>query len=163
MPDFVKLVDDWDRWVHADFRSKYFNAGSRANDTSVFGGESIWEILYYEHTSEEDQTHLLRTICEQGVTVLQYSKFQAQGLCDAIGFPVEFDGYKCFALNQSRCNSTWFESVPGYDIYLPFSFDGSQWTVSLYSTKVDVSQIAKKYGGGGHARSAGFVCDIFPF
>jgi nanoRNase/pAp phosphatase (c-di-AMP/oligoRNAs hydrolase) len=41
---------------------------------------------------------------------------------------------------------------------MPFQFNGKLWTVSLYTTKehIDVSQIAKKRGGGGHKQAAGF-------
>ena len=46
---------------------------------------------------------------------------------------------------------------------MPFSFDGDKWTVSLYSTSVDVSEIAKKYGGGGHKGASGFHCKELPF
>ena len=39
------------------------------------------------------------------------------------------------------------------------------WRVSLYTIfdHIDVSEIAKKYGGGGHKNAAGFVCDNLPF
>jgi nanoRNase/pAp phosphatase (c-di-AMP/oligoRNAs hydrolase) len=46
---------------------------------------------------------------------------------------------------------------------MPFVFDGEQYTVSLYSKTVDVSEIAKKYGGGGHKGAAGFQCKKLPF
>jgi nanoRNase/pAp phosphatase (c-di-AMP/oligoRNAs hydrolase) len=52
-----------------------------------------------------------------------------------------------------------------YDIMIPFCFDGKQWTVSMYTKnkEIDVSIIAKKYGGGGHKNAAGFQCKELPF
>jgi nanoRNase/pAp phosphatase (c-di-AMP/oligoRNAs hydrolase) len=52
-----------------------------------------------------------------------------------------------------------------YDIMMPFVFDGKRWTVSLYTKKkdIDVSELAKKHGGGGHRQAAGFQCDQLPF
>ncbi len=51
-----------------------------------------------------------------------------------------------------------------YDIVFPFYFSGDNYTVSLYTKKdIDVSIIAKKYGGGGHKKSADFVCKKLPF
>ena len=160
-PLFLNLVDDWDCWKHQIPTTKWFNAGTRAEDTTPFGG--MWEILYYEHFHKEDRVYLLRTITDKGTTVLAVQQQTAKELCSSIGFETEFEGHRCFALNQSRCNSTWFESVPGYDIYLPFNFNGKTWTVSLYSTSTDVSKIAQKHGGGGHKGAAGFVCDQLPF
>ena len=46
---------------------------------------------------------------------------------------------------------------------MPFVFDGTQFTISLYSEVVDVSEIAKKYGGGGHKGASGFHCKQLPF
>jgi nanoRNase/pAp phosphatase (c-di-AMP/oligoRNAs hydrolase) len=46
---------------------------------------------------------------------------------------------------------------------MPFSFDGDEWIISLYSRNIDVSEIAKKYGGGGHKGAAGFHCKDLPF
>lgn len=48
---------------------------------------------------------------------------------------------------------------------MPFSFNGRNgtWTYSMYSKIVDVSNIAKKYGGGGHRGAAGFNLDKLIF
>jgi nanoRNase/pAp phosphatase (c-di-AMP/oligoRNAs hydrolase) len=92
-----------------------------------------------------------------------------------LGFETEFEGqstndytyrpYKCFAVNLGHCNSDYFKSLPEgkYDILMPFVFNGEQFIISLYSKTVDVSEIAKKYGGGGHKGAAGFTCYRLPF
>ncbi len=50
-----------------------------------------------------------------------------------------------------------------YPICIGFVYDGKQYTVGLYSREIDVSEIAKKYDGGGHKGAAGFVCKELPF
>ena len=82
-----------------------------------------------------------------------------------LGFETEFEGVKCFAVNLGHCNSEYFKSLPDdkYDALMPFVFNGDMYTVSLYSKTVDVSEIAKKYGGGGHKGAAGFQCKQLPF
>jgi nanoRNase/pAp phosphatase (c-di-AMP/oligoRNAs hydrolase) len=50
-----------------------------------------------------------------------------------------------------------------YPVCIAYVHDGEKFTVSLYSTTVDVSKIAKKFGGGGHKGAAGFTCDKLPF
>ena len=64
-------------------------------------------------------------------------------------------------MNLGLCNGEYFDSIhqDDYDILIPFSFDGHQWHYSLYSQTIDVSEIAKKYGGGGHKAASGFTWD----
>lgn len=40
---------------------------------------------------------------------------------------------------------------------------GDLFKVSMYSEFVDVSEIAVKYGGGGHKGASGFQCTELPF
>ena len=50
-----------------------------------------------------------------------------------------------------------------HDAMIVYKYEPSikKWKVSIYSTKseVNVSEIAKKYGGGGHAGASGFILD----
>ena len=69
---------------------------------------------------------------------------------------------KCYALNAYQFGSQQFgELMKTYDILVAFIYDGEKTTVSLYTEKpdVDVSAIAKEFGGGGHKGAAGFVVD----
>jgi oligoribonuclease NrnB/cAMP/cGMP phosphodiesterase (DHH superfamily) len=161
-PYFLDLVDDWDCWKHKLPETKAFNAGSRLYDTSPFGG--FWETLYYGSFNPfHTEKAFLNEVIESGKLILKATDMQAKEAIKSFSFEVEFEGYKCLALNQGRCNSTWFDSKPGYDIYIPFVFNGKIWTVSLYSVTIDVSEIAKKYGGGGHPGASGFQCSEIPF
>lgn len=72
--------------------------------------------------------------------------------------------YHAFAMNVFRFGSKQFGArFDKYDLCIAYIFDGYKFTVSLYSEKVDVSVIAKSYGGGGHKGAAGFVCEKLPF
>ena len=78
------------------------------------------------------------------------------------------DGLKCIAVNKLNTNSQLFDSVwnpEEYDAMLTFGYANGQWTVSLYSDKddVNVGEVAKKHGGGGHVGAAGFQTDKLPF
>ena len=56
-------------------------------------------------------------------------------------------------------------SLNGQEARTKTGKDG-QWTVSLYTTPetgIDVSLIAKAYGGGGHKQAAGFNAKKLPF
>lgn len=73
------------------------------------------------------------------------------------------------AINRLLCNSRTFDHAyhpERHALMLAYGFDGQQWKVSLYSdqgSSVDVSEIARRFGGGGHAHAAGFRCDELPF
>ena len=52
-----------------------------------------------------------------------------------------------------------------HDLMLGWTWSRGCWRVSLRTTRddVDVSEIATAYGGGGHAKAAGFRCTTLPF
>jgi len=85
-------------------------------------------------------------------------------------FEIDFEGLKVIACNKRDKGSLLFESlenIEDYDIMMSFQYCGKSklWEFSIYSTKPDVncSEIAKKYGGGGHPGAAGFSQVKLPF
>jgi len=74
---------------------------------------------------------------------------------------VEFEGHKTLAVN-GPCSGELGEAIRkrGYTVgycYVEAEQNGNVMTfVTLYSDQVDVSEIAMKFGGGGHAGAAGF-------
>ena len=152
-PEMTKLIDDWDCWkFNYGNKTRYFQIGSTSLDLSPESKE--WIRLMSS----------LDGVIHNGKIIMDYRDQWAKDYINGLGYIVKFDGYTCFAVNLGRCNSEYFKSLNGqYDIYMPYVSDGKKYTVSLYSTLVDVSIIAKKYGGGGHKGAAGFVCSMLPF
>ena len=149
-PLFTKLIDDWDIWRHQYGNdTKHFQIAFNAYD---FSPHSIEWGRFAPDTGDGG-------LIKQGRIISRYSDGWATSYCASKGFEAIFEGYKCFALNLGLCNSEYFKSIDNseYDILMPFSFDGSKWTYSMYSKTVDVSEIAKKYGGGGHKGASGFT------
>lgn len=75
------------------------------------------------------------------------------------GFEVEIEGHKVLAVNWTGDSSELGEFIYkelGYTAALIFSYSGKEWTFSLRSNKIDVSEISAKRGGGGHRGAAGF-------
>lgn len=155
-PWFTKLIADNDVW---QFRygddTRYFCTALNSKDLSPMG--SVWAKLY----SSPEYT---RDMIKEGETMMKFRDGWAAGYMK-IGFETEFEGHLCYACNLGKCNSDFFKSLPKgkYDIFMPFVFNGDCWNISLYSEKVDVSEIAKKYGGGGHKGAAGFHWGALPF
>lgn len=101
-------------------------------------------------------------IIRDGRTVLKYQKQMNTRAAVMIAFEVEFEGLRAICMNSGGANSQLFDSVydpEKHDIMIPFVFTGKHWIFSIYTTKpeIDCSEIAKRYGGGGHKQAAGFV------
>jgi oligoribonuclease NrnB/cAMP/cGMP phosphodiesterase (DHH superfamily) len=156
VPMFTELIADWDVW-----KFKYGDATRRfvtAFNAYDFSPESReWDTL---------KAGPVRTsmMIAEGENMIRYRDGWAADYVQNLGYRVIFEGHRCFAVNLGRCNSEFFKSLDSqYEIYMPYVFNGEYYAVSLYSTTVDVSEIAVKYRGGGHKGAAGFQCRVLPF
>jgi len=155
-PYFTRLIADWDVW-----RFEYGNDTRHfitAFNSYDFNPQSdMWNIFLERWEENGGEYDLIR----EGKTMIKFRDGWAADVCKSKGFEVMFEGHKAYALNLPNCNSEYFDSINdgSYDILIPFSYNGEKWTYSLYSKTVDVSELAKKYGGGGHASASGFVSD----
>lgn len=161
-PMFTKLIADWDVWKFdygndtrnfiTAFNSYNFNPQSREWDR-FFKSDFVFDF------------DVVFDMIDEGKIMLKYRDGWAKEYLKRFGFEVDFEGLNCFAVNLGNCNSEYFKSLPKdkYDAFIPFAYNGEKWTVSMYSTSHDVSDICKKYGGGGHAKAAGFTCVKLPF
>jgi oligoribonuclease NrnB/cAMP/cGMP phosphodiesterase (DHH superfamily) len=154
-PLFVQLIGDRDVWRFArGDDTRHFHLGLQAHDTRPHA--EVWRKLL------RSPPYTLRLI-EDGRTIGGYRDALAADHLRKWGFPAEFEGHRCLAVNAAGWGSEHFASAAGYDILAPFAFDGEMWTVTLYSGTVDVSKIAVRHGGGGHMGAAGFTCRELPF
>lgn len=157
IPPVVKLLGDYDVWTfkYGEDTNK-LQTGIRLYDTKPISKEWLrWLDSSYYPTAE----------LEKGSISLLYRNNYYAGLVKSHSFLTELEGYKVIACNAGSVSSQLFDTITeDYDIMMSFVFDGKQWTVSLYTKKdIDVSEIAKKYGGGGHKQAAGFQCRELPF
>jgi uncharacterized protein len=156
MPAAVKIIGDYDKWALQIPESKAFYEVMKTIDTDPH--LQIWDELF-----DMDQA-VLDTINSQGRAILAYRDQYCDGLCKSFGFETQIDGFNAYACNQFMFGSGGFgKRFKEYPICIAFIYDGLNYTVSLYSETVDVSQIAHRYGGGGHKGAAGFVTSYLPF
>ena len=157
-PWFTKYIADYDVWkFEYGEKTKLFQIAFTAHNFEPWSKE--WEKFYEGAWGYEYE------LIQAGREMLKYRDGWAASVME-VGFETDFEGYKCFAVNLPRCNSQFFDSVGGtdaYDILMPFYWNGQIWSVSLYSSSVDVSEIAKKYAGGGHKGASGFQVKELPF
>jgi len=172
MPRIVEMLGRYDIW---DF-SKYgddlnrLQSGIRLYDTSP---QSIsWNIWLSTKYSGQDLDGIgycmdeLNVLLDEGSIALKYRNRTWASLIKAWGFFATFEGYKAICCNAGSVSSQMFDTITeDYDVMMPFIFDGKQWTISVYTKKdnIDCAELAKKYGGGGHKKAAGFQCKELPF
>jgi len=173
VPQCILLTGDRDIWAwkYGD-KTKHFYSGSQLYNTN-HDSTFWWDCMAHE-TEPLDGTgnaayrekglKFWSKLLLQGETIEKY-KLQFYGeLAESIGYKVLFEGYSCYSVNVARISIDVFGPlIDQYDILLPHYHDGIQWTVSLYSKTVDVSEIAKRYGGGGHIKASGFHCKELPW
>lgn len=160
MPYAVELLGMYDSWRQSDTpmwndRILPFQYGMRAICASpeTFPTQLFLDVALISRR--------IKAIINSGHSILSYIEKQNAKSCKN-AFEAKFEGLHAICLNTQDRNSTTFDSIwdeSKYDIMLPFSYDGEVVKVSLYTTKdnVDCSELAKKYGGGGHKKAAGFM------
>jgi len=165
IPIAIRLLGRYDVWdnnnPHYDWNNEImpFQYGMRLKnlDTNPW---NTWDLLF----NSAHPVGFISDIIDHGQICLRYQKQQNEKVLRSNYFEIDFEGHKALCLNSTGFNSQVFEAIwdeEKYDIMLCFAFLGTKWKVSLYSTKdsVDVSEIAKEHGGGGHKGAAGFVID----
>lgn len=160
IPKTVVLVSDYDSWTFQfENETRSFHAGMLIEPT--LPESALWSKLFSEGPATDV---LLERIQIQGKTVLAYQVQQNAEYLQSFAYPVPFEKHNAIVCNRGKTNSLLFASAEdAFDLRIATVFDGTVWTVSLYSKKVDVGAIAKKYGGGGHTGAAGFQCAELPF
>lgn len=158
LPIAVKYLADYDVFKLDDPKTLLFQYGMRAREMNP--DSELWPRLF----KADD----LGPIIAEGKVVLNYQKKLDERCCGACGFEIEFEGHPAVVLNGALLNSLSFESLfdpEKHKVMIDFYYDGKQWNVGLYSPSpdgVNVGEIAKKHGGGGHAHAAGFQNDEYP-
>lgn len=164
-PYSVYLIGRYDVWDHKATDSvEPFEYGMKLSyeDPSDL---VFWNRIF---NSARD-SDIIQDIIRDGRTIIKYRTKLNKKICEMQMFESEIVGYRCICINRSLCGSSVFDSVwnpEEHDIMAVFYICArGAWNVSLYTTKhgIHVGNIAKLYGGGGHAGAAGFKCSLLPF
>lgn len=111
------------------------------------------------HDLENIQTR--KKYIERGRIILDYEEKMARDLSAKVQ-PAVFAGYKAGVINSPVLHSQIGKEIydAGFDVAVIWSHQNGAFRVSLRSkNKVDVSKLAREYGGGGHKNAAGFSLD----
>jgi uncharacterized protein len=157
-PSPVKLLGDYDAWrLQEGERTFAFYEGLKLYATDP--SSPIWTTLLGENVGP-----LCMEICTAGRNAIYYRDNYCREIMKSFGYETEIDGIQAYATNLYRFGSQGFvQNWNKYPICIAYIHDGQRFTVSLYSETIDVGEIGKKHGGGGHKGAAGFTCDELPF
>lgn len=154
LPKAVAYIGDRDIWKHEFPQTRPFNEGLFFEDSRPFNDE-LWQPLL------SDDQAFISGLIERGEVLYQARMLTIERSISRQGFEVEFDGHRTLAIN-GHASGEMGEAIrkKGYEIgycYQEAEQNGDLMTfVTLYSDQVDVSEIARKHGGGGHPGAAGF-------
>lgn len=169
-PYAVRLAGEYDVWDKRDPNAETLQFGLRSREMTPFS----WHLLLSQSIVTLEQLTESQIECaallKDGKLMQGYQQQNDESLVNHRSFLMEFDGLKFLTLNTARCNSLTFaaKDVPetGHDALCGYFWNGSTFRVSLYHAKhrtdIDLSEIAKKHGGGGHRGACGFESKTFP-
>lgn len=160
-PYAVCLAGEYDIWDKHDPNADKLQYGLRVEELTP----ADWDALLSDNRMYLDQ------LLVAGGIARSYAQGVDASICKSLTWLMEWEGLKFLCVNHARFNSLLFavKDVPetGHDALLGFRFDGKNWMVSLYHAKhrtdLDLSEIAKRHGGGGHRGACGFTCKTLPF
>lgn len=157
--------DVWDLDAHPDVMTFQHAARHHLRDPR----DVRWAELFSYMRGDGDTSGywLVRNLLVDGRLLQESAERQSAAFANECAFETTLDGLRFIALNGGR-SSRAFLSVWDpyrYDAMLAFTWVGRFWRCSLYTDRadVDVSQVAKAHGGGGHRQAAGFQCLSLPF
>ena len=148
-PKFIQYITDRDLWKWELPYSKEFSA---AFDMVPYDFE---EFEKFEDDSVFDDA------VKRGSYILAYSKTVVKKVCDKAASR-KIDGKEVLVVNSSH----WMSEIgarlaPDCDIAMIWYYDHNDKIIKVslraFHDKIDVSEVSKKYGGGGHKKAAGFT------
>ena len=169
-PLVIELISNYDEWKYKyGDRTMLFHIGSSMFDLNP--ESAAWTLLLDpSQRSKRDSKVFIDTICTMGHTILKYQESKVYDLIFNNSFFINLKGFKFLAINTDSSNTALRKldlkkfNIEADGVAL-FHRQKVKWSVFMYTDKeyVDVSSIAREYGGGGHRSAAGFSIKIFPF
>lgn len=150
-PKFLAYIEDYDLW-----RFKLPNTKEFRIYISLFDFDfKIWEKIIASFEDENNHTEIFK----QGKLLLRHEDILVNDIVKNHAEEVVFEGYKAQAVNSpvfaDQIANILYDKLPPLGIV--WYRNAKRLKFSLRSDgSADVSQMAQKYGGGGHKGSAGF-------
>ncbi len=157
MPMVVKYAGRYDIWNFTEFDRQFLNrlqSGIRL--MNIKPNSPILQRLL------DNDIDLLNRIMNDGKKLEKFKTSLYASIVNKFAFKVKFNGYSAICCNIPIFNAQIFDTIQDindYDFKIIYAFNGKKYKVTLYSSNIDCSIIARQFGGGGHKGAAGFMCN----
>lgn len=154
IPKLLQYVEDSDLWIFKLPQSKEITLALDLFDLEF----DVWDKL----ANDLEQKESFQKIFEKGSIIMEHNNRLIKDLIKENADLVNFEGYQALVVNLPGTLD--IHSALGHELSLKQPPLGIIWSErhgqKVFSLRsdgtVDVSQIAQKYGGGGHKAAAGF-------
>lgn len=149
VPGWIRYVDDWDTWKHLLPETNFFRYGFESSDHDPDNDEFFGKLF-----SNPDY---YRVLIRDGEAISKYVLKQNERYLKCLAYETTFEGHRVLVMNRRENSLLFLNRIKEYDFVVAWEFNGEVYKYSLYSDKnIDLTEIAKKYGGGGHPQACGF-------
>jgi nanoRNase/pAp phosphatase (c-di-AMP/oligoRNAs hydrolase) len=158
VPPLVKYVSDRDVWKFDEWMSKEVNAAIQSYNFTL----DTCDMLHQRIEKEG-----VESLKEEGDAIIRY-KDQIINLALKKAEEYEMEGYQIMGTQMasaSLISETAEKLAEGRPFGMTwFKAKGEDWVYNLRSRRggIDVSDVARKFGGGGHSKAAGFSSKLNP-
>lgn len=160
-PFAVRLAGEYDIWDKRDRRAELFQHGLKSRDMTDY-----WQDLFGPNGEQ-----LVKSLLESGRVIQFVRDNEYRDVITQQGFDIQWEGLTFLACCSHECDirSHLFAAgiKPHHDALFGFTYTGKEWRVSMYHAPGkehhDLSLIAKKHKGGGHAGACGMLLPTLPF
>lgn len=157
-PYLLTLLGEFDIWDKRDSNAELLQLGLKTEEIGF-----DWQKVFKDFDVDINNNYeLIHNLCDKGMVIQKFLAVRDAEYMSTMAFDREFEGLRLKCYN-GRGNSITFKIFDGsddIDAYCMFYFAKDKFKYSLYHhpkhTDLDLSVIAKKYGGGGHAGACGF-------
>lgn len=155
VPIAVRYIGDRDTWQFAYEQTAAFCEGLYQENTQP-SNDALWTPLL------DGDDGMVHRLIETGEILYKARMNQIKHRVEQDAFEVQFEGHRALVIN-SRGSGELGHAIchAGYEIaycYIDGFRNGRLFTkVTLFSEKIDVAEIASRFGGGGHPGAAGFT------
>jgi len=168
LPVAVRLLGRYDVWDHEDGDVLPFQYGMRGEENDP--EKVLWGLVLPDPDAldlEESCSHTFDVVLDRGRAIYDYLQEHWRIQTRALAREIDWAGHTFVAANIPLGNSKILETLyPDKDTLFLLYYQNKRgdWKVSMYTRNesVDLSEIAVKYGGGGHAGACGFNCAVIP-
>jgi oligoribonuclease NrnB/cAMP/cGMP phosphodiesterase (DHH superfamily) len=160
LPLIVELIGDQDIWRFAHGDDTWnLHYGLDLFDISPLN--PFWKKYLRPGLTVRD----LEPLLAPGRAINAYETKRRARMVREYAYETEIAGYSAVACNLRGNSAMFAELEKRYEICIAYMFNGERYQISLYTIRdhIDVSKICAHYGGGGHAKAAGFYADALPW